>query len=184
MSIRAVNREAGLGPASVHYHFGTRRPWSRPSLHVYGDDGDRATSRPAPRRSPSLGVPAPTRARPGHDAGRAVPRSAVARPTRRVATGCGWSSQILQQDPDRILDRPSGRLTWNAAATVYPGREPCRRAARDADVPDPAGHPARAGTDARRARCLDVDLLRRLPQRRAATPSSGSRSRAGRRATA
>src|SRR3954467_2188023 len=38
VSIRAVNREAGLGPASVHYHFGTKEALLDAVLHRYGDD--------------------------------------------------------------------------------------------------------------------------------------------------
>ena len=37
VSIRAVNREAGLGPASVHYHFGTKDVLVDAVLRVYGD---------------------------------------------------------------------------------------------------------------------------------------------------
>src|SRR3954469_21712946 len=37
VSIRAVNREAGLGPASVHYHFGTKEALLDAVLHQYGD---------------------------------------------------------------------------------------------------------------------------------------------------
>jgi AcrR family transcriptional regulator len=37
VSIRAVNREAGLGPASVHYHFGTKEALLDAALHRYGD---------------------------------------------------------------------------------------------------------------------------------------------------
>src|SRR3954467_15780187 len=37
VSIRAVNREAGLGPASVHYHFGTKEALLDAVLHRYGD---------------------------------------------------------------------------------------------------------------------------------------------------
>src|SRR6266498_2054903 len=37
VSIRAVNRAAGLGPASVHYHFGTKEALVDAVLHVYGD---------------------------------------------------------------------------------------------------------------------------------------------------
>jgi len=31
---------------------------------------------------------------------------------------------LLQTDPDRLLDRPSARLTWAAASGVYPDAEP------------------------------------------------------------
>ena len=37
VSIRAVNREAGLGPASVHYHFGTKEALLDAVIHRYGD---------------------------------------------------------------------------------------------------------------------------------------------------
>ena len=71
VSIRAVNREAGLGPASVHYHFGTKDALLDAVLHVYGDTvidvdegagaGDLTAERPTDR------------ARPRHDAGPALP---------------------------------------------------------------------------------------------------------------
>ncbi|TWH09565.1 TetR family transcriptional regulator [Rhodococcus rhodochrous J45] len=35
-SIRAVNRTAGLGPASVHYHFGTKEALIDEALNLYG----------------------------------------------------------------------------------------------------------------------------------------------------
>lgn len=38
VSIRAVNRKAGLGPASVHYHFGDKEALLDAVLHLYGDD--------------------------------------------------------------------------------------------------------------------------------------------------
>src|SRR6478735_7759320 len=37
VSIRAVNREAGLGPASIHYHFGTKDALIEAVLHLHGD---------------------------------------------------------------------------------------------------------------------------------------------------
>jgi len=36
-SIRAVNRTAGLGPASVHYHFGTKEALIDEALDLYGN---------------------------------------------------------------------------------------------------------------------------------------------------
>ena len=88
VSIRAVNREAGLGPASVHYHFGTKEALVEAVLHRYGDtviDGIKA-------RAKEIAQPRNRhrRARPGHDAGRAVRRARVHRRRRRAATGCGW----------------------------------------------------------------------------------------------
>lgn len=38
VSIRAVNREAGLGPAGVHYHFGSKEVLVDEVLRVHGDE--------------------------------------------------------------------------------------------------------------------------------------------------
>jgi AcrR family transcriptional regulator len=38
VSIRAVNRAAGLNPASVHYHFSTKDALVDAVLHLYGDE--------------------------------------------------------------------------------------------------------------------------------------------------
>ena len=43
VSIRAVNREAGLGPASVHYHFGTKEALLDAVISAYGDSVAQAT---------------------------------------------------------------------------------------------------------------------------------------------
>ena len=46
VSIRAINREAGLGPASAHYHFGTKEALVEAVLHIHGDQiVDAVTSR-------------------------------------------------------------------------------------------------------------------------------------------
>ena len=83
VSIRAVNREAGLGPASVHYHFGTKEALLDAVLHRYGDVViDRVKARAKELAEPA--DDAPTLAtwcharravpRPGREPGRGRPR--------------------------------------------------------------------------------------------------------------
>jgi AcrR family transcriptional regulator len=121
VSIRAVNREAGLGPASVHYHFGTKEALVDAVLHVYGDtviDAVKARARQI-----------------AEDDGPVTARDLVtmlAKPYLELISSHGpegqaWVrlvSHLLQSDPGRILDRPSARSTWAAASKVYPDAAP------------------------------------------------------------
>jgi len=117
VSIRAVNREAGLGPASVHYHFGTKEALLDAVLHTYGDVViDRIKARALELAEPG----AKTSAR---DLVTMLAQPYLDLISRRDDHGRAWvklMSQLLQQDPDRLLDRPSAKLTWNAAARAYP----------------------------------------------------------------
>lgn len=117
VSIRAVNREAGLGPASVHYHFGTKDALLDAVLHRYGDvviESIKARAKDLAQEGAAT------------DARDLV--TMLAKPYLDLVAshdehGRSWvrlMSQLLQQDPDRILDRPSARLTWSAAAQAYP----------------------------------------------------------------
>ena len=117
VSIRAVNREAGLGPASVHYHFGTKDALLDAVLHRYGDVViDRIKAR------------AHELAEPGSKTNARDLVAMLAQPyldvvARRDEHGRAWvrlMSQLLQQNPDRPLDRPAAKLTWKAAARAYP----------------------------------------------------------------
>ena len=117
VSIRAVNREAGLGPASVHYHFGTKEALLEAVLSVHSDtvnDQLRVRAReiargdgPTTPRDLVLMLAQPhldlmlREGRPGHDWVRLV-------------------SLQLQSHPSRILDRSSTKLTRAAAARVFP----------------------------------------------------------------
>src|SRR3954447_20506085 len=117
VSIRAVNREAGLGPASVHYHFGTKEALVDAVLHEYGDAVIEGVKGRAKEIAASETPP---------DARGLV--TLLAEPYLDLVsstshTGQDWLrlvAQLLQQDPGLILDRPSGRLIWSAAATVFP----------------------------------------------------------------
>lgn len=117
VSIRAINREAGLGPASVHYHFGTKQALLDAVLHAYGDVViDRIKTRAKELSAPG----ARTTAR---DLVTMLAEPYLELISNRDENGRAWvrvMSQLLQQDPDRLLDRPSAKLTWNAAAQAYP----------------------------------------------------------------
>jgi AcrR family transcriptional regulator len=129
VSIRAVNREAGLGPASVHYHFGTKEALLDAVLHRYGDVvveriKDRARELAEPEAA--------------HSARELV--TMLAEPYLDLVASSGdegraWVrlvGRLLQHDPERMLDRPSAQLTRTAAARAYPDAAPSdvRRAMR------------------------------------------------------
>ena len=121
VSIRAINREAGLGPASVHYHFGTKEGLVEAVLHIHGDAiveavGARAkalASRQDPVTSRDLVV---MLAQPYLDLMAA-----------HTSTGHDWIkliSQTVQTDADRVTDKASTKLTTAAAARAYPEATP------------------------------------------------------------
>jgi len=117
VSIRAVNREAGLGPASVHYHFGTKEALLDAVLHTYGD----VVLERIKTRAKELVAP-------GAKTGARDLVTMLAEPyldliSSRDGHGRAWVkliSQLLQQDPNRLLDRRSAKLTRTAAAQAYP----------------------------------------------------------------
>lgn len=116
VSIRAVNREAGLGPASVHYHFGTKDALLDAVLEVHVDtvierirEGAREI---ADRREPATARDLVTML--------AAPYLDL---MDHQTDGVCWVllvSRILPSDPSRILDRSSIQLIRNAASTIYP----------------------------------------------------------------
>jgi AcrR family transcriptional regulator len=121
VSIRAVNREAGLGPASVHYHFGTKEALVDAVLHVYGDTVISAVKIRAKEISSSEGLVT------ARDLVTMLADPYVELLRSHGPEGQAWLrlvSQLLQSDPDRILDRPSARTTWAAASRVYPDATP------------------------------------------------------------
>lgn len=117
VSIRAVNREAGVGPASVHYHFGSKDGLLDEVLLVHGKD---VRTKIAERAKRLIAEP---------DAG--SPRDLVemyAQPylellAEHPRSGAEWLrlvGRLTQSDPDRISDRATTRLTQQAAAAIYP----------------------------------------------------------------
>lgn len=116
VSIRAVSREAGLGPASVHYHFGTKEALLDAVLEVHIDTVMQRV-REGARRIAGAG-------------GSATARDLVtmlASPYLDLMDhqmdGVPWVqlvSRMIQSDPSRILDRSSTQLIRNAASSIYP----------------------------------------------------------------
>lgn len=116
VSIRAINREAGLGPASVHYHFGTKDELLDAVLEVH------------------IGM-VTERIREGAREIAGARESATARDLVTMLAspyldlmdhqmdGICWVqlvSRVIQSDPNRILDRSSTQLIRNAASSIYP----------------------------------------------------------------
>jgi AcrR family transcriptional regulator len=116
VSIRAVNREAGLGPASVHYHFGTKEALLEAVLEVHAKTVIELIRQGAreivgARGSSSACDLVTMLASPFIDL------------MDHQMDGVSWVqlvSRTLQSDPSRILDRSSTQLIRNAASNVYP----------------------------------------------------------------
>lgn len=117
VSIRAVNREAGLGPASVHYHFGTKEALLDAVLHTYGDVViDRIKARAKELADPGARADA-------RDLVTMLANPYLEAISSRDERDQAWvrlMGHLLQHDPDRLLDRPSIKLTWGAVANAYP----------------------------------------------------------------
>ncbi len=116
VSIRAVNREAGLGPASVHYHFGTKEALLEAVLELHADMVAEQIRRAARHITAAAGT--------------ATARDLVAMlasPYQDLmdeqTDGISWVQlvgRIVQSDPKWILDRSSTQAMRNAASSVYP----------------------------------------------------------------
>lgn len=117
VSIRAVNREAGLGPASVHYHFGTKEALVDAVIDSYGDwviDSIKVRARE---------ITASDEAVTARDLVAMLAEPYVDLLATYREDGHAWLqivSAVSHSQPDRVLDRSSTRLTWAAAHRVYP----------------------------------------------------------------
>ena len=121
VSIRAVNREAGLGPASVHYHFGTKEALVDAVVRVYGDSVIETTKARAQAIMASDG---PASAR---DLVTMLAEPYLDVMATHTQDGHAWVrviGSVLQSAPQRVLDRRSARLGWAAASRVYPDAAP------------------------------------------------------------
>ena len=157
VSIRAVNREAGLGPASVHYHFGTKEALLDAVISTYGDSVAQATKA---RVRKIMEADGPVTAR---DLVTMMAEPYLDLIADQPQDGAAWVrviSGLLQSDPERIIDRSSARLSWTAAARVYPESAPetVRRAMRMCFTLL-VTHLAHAGISSRKSSSLDLDLL-------------------------
>ena len=124
VSIRAINREAGLGPASAHYHFGTKEALVEAVLHIHGDQiVDAVTS----RAQALVDSESPVTAR---DLVQMLAVPYIDLIAAHTKTGHDWIklvSQTVQSDVDRVTDRNSLRITAQAAARAYPDSTPAQR---------------------------------------------------------
>jgi AcrR family transcriptional regulator len=121
VSIRAVNREAGLGPASVHYHFGTKDALVDAVLLIHGEETRAAI---AERAKAIMSGEAPSSAR---DLVTMLAQPYIELIATHPQSGGEWIrlvSRLLQSDPEKITDRATSRLTAQAAAAVYPEATP------------------------------------------------------------
>jgi AcrR family transcriptional regulator len=116
VSIRAVNREAGLGPASVHYHFGTKEALLEAVLEVHAKTVIELIRQGARE---IVGARGSSTAR---DLVTMLASPFIDLMDHQM-DGVSWVqlvSRTLQSDPSRILDRSSTQLIRNAASNVYP----------------------------------------------------------------
>jgi AcrR family transcriptional regulator len=117
VSIRAVNREAGLGPASVHYHFGTKDALLEAVITSYGDSVMESI-RDRAREIVTSDSPAT-----GRDLVMMLAEPYLALLAEHGHQGHAWMrivSSLAHSQPERSLDRSSARLAWAAAHHVYP----------------------------------------------------------------
>jgi len=124
VSIRAVNREAGLGPASAHYHFGSKEALVEAVLHVHGDQIVEAISA---RAKALVNGDTPITAR---DLVQMLAMPYIDLISSHTDTGHDWIklvSQAVQSDVDRVTDRTSLKLTAQATARAYPDSTPAQR---------------------------------------------------------
>lgn len=117
VSIRAVNRAAGLGPASVHYHFGTKDALVEAVLRRFGQEVDERVAKSARLGAAS---PEPPSAR---DLVMMIAQPYAEVLGREGAQGLQWIrviGQVTQLQRDRIEDRSTERLLAIAARRTYP----------------------------------------------------------------
>jgi AcrR family transcriptional regulator len=123
VSIRAVNRAAGLGPASVHYHFGTKEALLDAVVNAHNSA---VVDRVRERANEIAESPSPA----AHDLVLMLAAPYMSLLDGGSPAGCSWvqlASQLLQSDPDRVLDDAAVQSVLLAATRVYPN-------AADADV--------------------------------------------------
>ncbi|MBT2248187.1 TetR/AcrR family transcriptional regulator [Arthrobacter sp. BHU FT2] len=117
VSIRAVNREAGLGPAGVHYHFGSKEALVDEVLRVYGDELVRSILVEAEALAAAADEPT---------ARQIV--MLIAKPYLELLEKGGKAAmewmrivdQFLTSDPDRVNNPRANALISEAVLRAYP----------------------------------------------------------------
>lgn len=123
VSIRAVNREAGLGPASMHYHFGTKEALIEALLQLHGESIAASVAQRAENLAEDQDI----------DSSDIV--AMLAKPFLELlssdsSAGRDWIrfvSQLAQAEPDRVLVPIAGKATRAAIAKAYPKATPAQR---------------------------------------------------------
>lgn len=123
VSIRAVNREAGLGPASMHYHFGTKEALIEALLQLHGERIAASVAQRAENLTEDRDI----------DSSDIVVM--LAKPFLELlasdsVAGRDWIrfvSQLAQAEPDRVLVPIAGKAARAAMAKAYPKATPAQR---------------------------------------------------------
>ncbi len=120
VSIRAVNREAGLGPGAAHYHFGTKEALVDAVIHTFGDSVIEDVEARA-KNIVSSGV-----AITAQDLVMMLCQPCLDLVTAQPGVGAAWLnllSQLMLADPDGVVDRTAARWTSRAARKAYPNAD-------------------------------------------------------------
>lgn len=123
VSIRAVNREAGLGPASMHYHFGTKDALIDAVLHMHGD---KIVDAVKARADELMEGDAPVTSR---DLVTMFAQPYLDLMAKHSKTGHNWVKlvgQLLRSDPERVVDPSTAKLARAAAVKAYPDAAPAQ----------------------------------------------------------
>lgn len=121
VSIRAVNREAGLGPASMHYHFGTKDALVDAVVHLHGDRIAEAIT--------ALGheLLATSNKVSARDIVTMFAAPYLDLISEHPESGHNWVklvAQLVQSDPERVDSSATDKVARAAAARVYPDVPP------------------------------------------------------------
>lgn len=120
VSIRAVNREAGLGPGATHYHFGTKEALVDTVMHTFGDSVTEDVESRA-KRIVSSGTAITAR-----DLVMMLCQPCLDLMAVQSGVGAAWLkllSQLMLADPDFVVDRTAARWTSRAARKAYPNAD-------------------------------------------------------------
>ncbi len=120
VSIRAVNREAGLGPGAVHYHFGTKDALVDAVMRTFGDSVIDDVEARAKR------IVASKAAATSHDLVAMLCQPCLDLMATEPAVGVSWLkvvSQLMLANNDGVVDRSAARWTSRAARKVYPAAD-------------------------------------------------------------
>jgi AcrR family transcriptional regulator len=117
VSIRAVNRAAGLGPASVHYHFSTKDALIDEVLHLYGDEVVASILRRSNELNEATDRPDPEQLI------RVIVNAYLELLDSRGRDGANWIrlvNQYLSSDVDRVTNETAELAIAESVQHAYP----------------------------------------------------------------